>query len=60
MASSPKDAVQGYLFVNAEELVSAISRDKRGENLPLLRGDWIFQKKVVVSVQEPVGGGHRS
>lgn len=54
MASSPKDAVQGYLFVNAEELVSAISRDKRGENLPIMRGPWTFQKKVMVGLQEPL------
>ncbi len=54
MRKVPDDAVKIFLFVNSEERLYAITRDKNGNNLPLLSGDWIFQKEVVLGVQEPL------
>lgn len=57
MTNLPDDATRAYLFVNSEELLKAITRDKKGTNLPLLRGSWIFQEEIVLGVQEPMKGG---
>jgi hypothetical protein len=51
------DATKVYLFTNSEEMLNAVTRDRRGANLPLLRGAWDFQKEIVLGVQEPFGAG---
>jgi hypothetical protein len=53
MSALPPDATKAYLFYNSEELLNAVTRDRKGTNLPLLRGPWTFQKEVMVGVQEP-------
>lgn len=51
------DATEVYLFSNAEEMLNAVTRDRKGANLPLLRGAWDFQKEIVLGVQEPFAAG---
>ncbi|RUO97364.1 hypothetical protein [Hyphomicrobium sp.] len=54
MSKLPDDATKAYLFANTEEPVKAISRDREGANLPLLRGQWVREGEVTVGVQEPL------
>ncbi len=53
----PDDAVKAFMFLNSEERLYAVTRDKKGANLPLLSGDWTFEKEVVLGVQEPLAAG---
>jgi hypothetical protein len=53
----PDDATKTYLFDNHDEMLKAITRDKKGENLPVLRGPWMFRKAIVLGVQEPTEEG---
>jgi hypothetical protein len=53
MAPIPQDAIQAYVFTNSDELLNAVSRERNGANLPLVRGPWTFQKEIVLGVQEP-------
>lgn len=57
MRALPADAIKAYLFHNSEELMNAVTRDRKGANLPLLRGPWTFQKEIVLGVQEPSDTG---
>jgi hypothetical protein len=54
---TPSDAIAVYLFSNSEEPLNAITRDRNGNNLPLVRGKWVFQKEMTLGVQEPLEAG---
>ncbi len=53
----PEGVTKAFLFRNAEELLYAITREKKGANLPLLRGEWRFEREVALGVQEPLAAG---
>ncbi len=57
MAELPDDATRAYLYFNSEEPLKAITRDRKGANLPTLRGSWVFQREVLLGVQEPFEAG---
>lgn len=57
MKRTPDDATNAFLFVNTAAGLNAITREKNGRNLPLLSGDWAFQKEVLLGVQEPLDAG---
>jgi hypothetical protein len=57
MKTLPEDATKAYLFRDHVERLYAITRSKTGANLPLLGGDWIFEKEIVLGVQEPLAAG---
>jgi hypothetical protein len=57
MSKLPDDARQVFLFLNSEEGLFAITRNKNGANLPLISGDWKFEKEMTLGVQEPLEAG---
>lgn len=54
MDNLPDDARSVFLFHNSEEGLFAVTRSKSGANLPLIRGDWQFEKEMTLGVQEPL------
>lgn len=57
MDTLPEDATRAYLFRDSVERLYAITRSKTGANLPLLGGEWTFEKEVMLGVREPLGAG---
>lgn len=57
MTKLPDDATKAYLYINSEERLKAVTRDREGANLPAPRGAWTFRDEVLLGVQEPFEAG---
>jgi hypothetical protein len=57
MTELSEDATKVYLFVNSFEMLNAVTRRRNGDNLPVLGGEWVFKRELVLGVQEPLAAG---
>jgi hypothetical protein len=49
--------IAGFVFLDVDEMLHAITYDKTGANLPPLRGRWKFQTAIAVGIKQPMPHG---